>query len=203
MFQNSDLVKGVSPNKNVFRKLLLVIAIETVAYGSTDCEHHNKSLYQFKFSSPAMDRNQFLFFLLTFLCFCPSSCDLFNEKLFENEKITNFIKDQFYENCFGTESFNLINTRIRRAKSQCKSSSTTTPRTTKAPTTTSPAASLSTSKLTTSTSAPASTTSRWSWMPPTVAQFPTFQNSHLVNPFQFYPQTFQYKVSAITVIKMP
>ena len=145
-----------------------------------------------------MERKLFLFCLLTFLVFCPSSCDIFNEKLYENEKITNFIKDQFYENCFGTESFNLINSRIRSAKSQCVSTSTSTPGTAKVPTTTSPAASFSTSRLTPTTSTlPASTTSRWSWMPPTVGQFPTFQNSHLVNPFQFYPQTFQYKVSLI------
>ena len=145
-----------------------------------------------------MDRKHWLFCLLTFLCFnlSPSSCDLFNDNLYENEKITNFIKDQFYENCFGTESFNLINSRIRRAKSQCVSTSTSTPGNTEIPTTTSPATSFSTSRSTTTTSAPASTTSRWSWMPPTVAPpFPAFQNSHLVNPFQFYPQSFQYQVS--------
>ena len=148
-------------------------------------------------SAAAMESKQFLFCLLTFLSFSPSSCDLFNENLHENQKITNFIKEQFYENCFGTESFNLINARIKRAKSQCDSSSPGGLGPSETPTTTSPATSSSTSSQTTSSTA--STTSRWSWLPPTLAPFPTFPNSHLVNPFQFYPQTFQYKVSVITI----
>ena len=184
----------------MFRKLLLVIAIKSVAYGST-VVNTITNLYISLASAPQlhsnMDRKLFLSCLLTWHCFSPASADLFNE----NEKITNFIKEQFYENCFGTESFNLMNSRIRRAKSQCESTSPGTPGTSETPTTTSPATSSSTSRSTTTTSAPASTTSRWSWMPPTVAQFPTFQNSHLVNPFQFYPQTFQYEVKRYCILE--
>ena len=118
--------------------------------------------------------------------------------------IKNFIKDQFQESCFGSKSFNLMKARQRRAKSQC-SSSPTSATTVKLTPTTSLTTSFSTSTTTpTIMSTLKSTISGWSWMPPVVTQYPAFQNVHLVNPVQFYPQTFQYKVTVVmrTVVLM-
>ena len=135
---------------------------------------------------------RFLFCFLSCLHVCQSYFDLFNDNLFESDKIKNFIKDQFQENCFGVKSFSMMNSHVRTAKILCASNPS------KPTATTSLTPSLPTSTSTKTTrSASTLTTSRWSWMPPLATQSPAFQNVHLVNPFQFYPQSFQYKVTVL------
>ena len=138
-----------------------------------------------------MDIKQFIFYFLNCSFFCQSFLEGFSNTLYESENIKNFIKDQFQESCFGTKSFNLMKSRLSRAKSECSFSpgSTTTEKHTQTTSVTTSLPATTTNPTTFKTSSP-----RWSWMPPAVTQFPAFQNVHLVNPVQFYPQTFQYKV---------
>ena len=91
---------------------------------------------------------RFLFCFLSCLHVCQSYFDLFNDNLFESDKINNFIKDQFQENCFGVKSVSLMNSHVRTAKIQCASNPskpTATTSMTPTPTSTLTLASISTS----------------------------------------------------------
>ena len=114
----------------------------------------------------------------------------------ENTNIEKYIKDQFFENCFGAETMKLLGDKIAHAKFHCsreilKTTQPPSPSSTRPPT----------RKSTTTTSIPTSTTAnneitstaRWSWISPSL-QYPVFPTLPLINQLQYYPSPFQNQV---------
>ena len=122
----------------------------------------------------------------------------------ENANIEKYIKDQFFENCFGSDTMKLMRDRVAHARSYCSkeaskttpeppSHSSTSPTTITSSTTTS---TTTTTTLTTTTTSATRTTSRWSWISPSL-QYPVFPSLPLINQLQYYPSPFQNQVLGV------
>ena len=126
----------------------------------------------------------------------------------ENANIEKYIKDQFLENCFGSDTIKLMGDREAHARSYCSKeilkttarppspfTSSTRPTTATSTTVTSTTTTYTSTTLRTTT-ATKRTTTRWSWMSPSLQglQYPVFPSLPLINQLQYYPSPFQNQV---------
>ena len=116
----------------------------------------------------------------------------------ENANIEKYIKDQFFENCFGSDTMKLMGDREAHARSYCsKEILKTTPRPSSTSTSsTRPTTATSTTTTLRTTTATKRTTTRWSWMSPSLQglQYPVFPSLPLINQLQYYPSPLQNQV---------
>ena len=130
----------------------------------------------------------------------------------ENANIEKYIKDQFFENCFGSDTMKLMGDREAHARSYCSkeilkttarppSPFTTSTRPTAATSTTVTLTVTSTTTTSTTTTLRTTTetkrtTTQWSWMSPSLQglQYPVFPSLPLINQLQYYPSPFQNQV---------